>query len=750
MKIKRLEIKNRATLADVKADFGDINVIYGRNGAGKTLMSEIFRAAENGVAIQPGTASFHLEGESGESRIDSSQFADGRISDRIRVFNRHFVDENVFGEDPEAIVLGGDVKEKLDQADSLRLEIEALEVERSRLRDRVKTEKSLLDDLFIARGREIRRSLGPVARVEGADRRWPNFDKSDVDRIAEEIGEDAVDHQMNEDEIIVISNAISEHSFPTLKEVKVRRPDADRWFREAKKLCATKLGSTLVEELSRDPKLASWLEAGLGLMDGADDCPFCKQGVPDHRINQLRRHFSNAYAELGRQVDALSSEITHWLDDTDARELHNPDKVRGDLREDYEQCLGELQGMLSRNRESARHLLRLLSEKRAGLSAELRVGRSPERWNEESIRQFNDYVRAHNARDEVVALGSKIERAMVASIVPKLTQIRREIARLDRELESLGETIDEKAQSLDAAVKASSSEAQAADKLNALVGDFIGHRELRFELNEDGSTFRIERRGARPTGLSEGERNALGLMYFLIRLEDERFDPAQSIVVFDDPITSFDDQRLFDAVTRMLYRTGLRGGLAPRIGQILLLTHHLGLLARLWRELRREDGAYYFEMKSSHQPPNAGRSTALERVKQPTRFRYHIAFGELHDMAINSVHVNNPGNSLRLCIEGFLFNLTPTAFGDGGRLESTLNNVYRRDGRESISKEEIHVMCQLANAGSHDDNPYSPVSEGEEFSRYREAADTLFKIMEEVAPMHYEDMKDGVEKRRAQ
>ena len=82
MKITRLEIKNRATLADVKADFADVNVIYGRNGTGKTLVSEIFRAAENSSGIEPGTATVHLDNR---RIIRSSEFTQGELSDRIRV-----------------------------------------------------------------------------------------------------------------------------------------------------------------------------------------------------------------------------------------------------------------------------------------------------------------------------------------------------------------------------------------------------------------------------------------------------------------------------------------------------------------------------------------------------------------------------------------------------------------------------------------------------------------------------------------
>ena len=129
--------------------------------------------------------------------------------------------------------------------------------------------------------------------------------------------------------------------------------------------------------------------------------------------------------------------------------------------------------------------------------------------------------------------------------------------------------------------------ARAAAQLTELLGEFVGHHEIAVELNEDGSTFRLVRGGKKLIEPSEGEHNALGLMYFLMRLEDDSFKPAGAIVVFDDPITSFDDQRMIDAITKILYRTGSIRGSDRRVGQIFFLTHHLGLLDRLWRELKQ-------------------------------------------------------------------------------------------------------------------------------------------------------------------
>ena len=747
MKITRLEIKDRATLADVKADFADVNVIYGRNGTGKTLISEIFRAAENGCGIEPGTATVRLD----DGRIiRSSEFAQGELADRVRVFNRKFVEENVFGPDPTAIVLGSDIKAVRDQADELQSEIGHLEVKLTELQGHANAERLSMDELKTTRGKEIRNALGPVARIKDAHPRWRNFDRSDVDRLAKEIGEESESFKRDENRVKVIIKAIGEHSLLALPEATIRRPDSSRWFVETTQLCARSLGTSLLDELGKNPQLAGWLEKGLDFMQDTGDCPFCKQGIPDHRVDQLRSHFSNTHRELGDRIKTLAGEITDWKDDIENPGLPDPDTVRVDLREDYKGRLDELHMMISRHCESAGYLLKVLERKRADLSAPLEVDGSSEEWVEGTIDQVNQLIRTHNDQRQVVRLGLEYERAQVAAIAPELNRGKSEVKRLEREIASIEAGIGVKKHEREAALRASRSEARAAAQLTELLGEFIGHYEIGVELNEDGSTFRLVRGGKKLTELSEGEHNALGLMYFLMRLEDERFVPSGSIVVVDDPITSFDDQRVIDAVSKILYRTGATRGSDRRVGQTFFLTHHLGLLNRLWRDLKQPKNVKYFTMKSSRQSTDSGRSTSIEEVKTPTRFRYHVAFEEVYDMAVRSESISNPGNSIRLCIEGFLFSMTPIAFRDGANLDEKLDELYRRDGRAEISREAIHALCRVANAGSHDDQPDRPFNSDDDIATFQPAAVKLLQLIKEVAPMHYEDMVDGVKKRRGQ
>lgn len=748
MKIKRLEIKDRATLADVKADFADVNVIYGRNGTGKTLISEIFRAAENGCGIEPGTATVRLD----DGRvIRSSDFTQGELAGRVRVFNRKFVEENVFGRDPTAIVLGSDIKAVRDQADELQSEIGQLEVQLTELQGHANAERLSMDELKTTRGKDIRNALGPVARIKDAHPRWRNFDRSDVDRIAKEIGEESESFKRDENRVKVIIKAIDEHSLLALPEVTVRRPDSSRWFVETTELCARSLGTSLLDELGRNPQLAGWLEKGLDLMQATGDCPFCKQGIPDHRVDQLRSHFSNTHRELGDRVNTLAGEITDWIDDTENAELPDPETVRVDLREDYKARLDELHGMISRHRKSAGYLLKILERKRDDLSAPLRVDGSSQEWVEGIICQVNKLIRTHNDQRQVVRLGLEYERAQVAAIAPELNRGKSEVKRLGREIASKKAAIKVKTHEREAALRASRSEARAAAQLTELLAEFIGHREISVELNEDGSTFRLVRGGTELIEPSEGEYNALGLMYFLMRLEDDRFEPAGSIVVFDDPITSFDDQRIIDAVSRILYRTGITPGRDVRVGQVFFLTHHLGLLDRLWRDLKqRKKSVKYFAMKSSRQSTDSGRSTSIEEVKTPTRFRYHVAFEEVYDMVVYPERVHNPGNSIRLCIEGFLFNMAPTTFDDDMGLEKKLRQVYMSYGGKRFSDEDIHALVRAANAGSHADLPDRPVNDADELVKFQGAAEKLLLLIEEVEPVHYIDMVNGVKKRRGQ
>jgi len=95
-------------------DFGRYNLIYGWNGAGKTSLSTLFRFLQRGEA--PDAASVELLLESGV--LKGTDFGSVTPSP-IRVFNRDFVDRNVFEvpghELPPVFYLGEDSSNKQKQ-----------------------------------------------------------------------------------------------------------------------------------------------------------------------------------------------------------------------------------------------------------------------------------------------------------------------------------------------------------------------------------------------------------------------------------------------------------------------------------------------------------------------------------------------------------------------------------------------------------------------------------------------------------
>lgn len=155
-----------------------------------------------------------------------------------------------------------------------------------------------------------------------------------------------------------------------------------------------------------------------------------------------------------------------------------------------------------------------------------------------------------------------------------------------------------------------------ADTLTRDLARVYGKDHLKVAVTSDGKSYAC-RRGDQPgTGLSEGERTTLSLLYFLRKLEDEQVpggDPAQRIVVIDDPSSSLDREALY-ATHQWLVDT-LQG-----FGQYIVLTHDFGLL-RLFIKSKR----------------NAwGKSTSKIREGDVDETRFpKVAFLEMYAASVN-------------------------------------------------------------------------------------------------------------------
>ena len=141
-------------------------------------------------------------------------------------------------------------------------------------------------------------------------------------------------------------------------------------------------------------------------------------------------------------------------------------------------------------------------------------------------------------------------------------------------IESKKESADEHielARSLESAIKertdivnASSNVGLPAIIMNEELALFLGRDEIQF-LNQENE-YVLCRNGKVAHNLSKGEKNAISLVYFLNSLDDINIDKKDTIVVLDDPISSFDSNYYYYALAYIRNKM-------LNVGQSLIFTH---------------------------------------------------------------------------------------------------------------------------------------------------------------------------------
>ena len=129
----------------------------------------------------------------------------------------------------------------------------------------------------------------------------------------------------------------------------------------------------------------------------------------------------------------------------------------------------------------------------------------------------------------------------------------------------------------------------AAEEFNKKLKLLLGYNELSLEPFEEG--YKILRNGEIAQNLSEGERNIISLIYFLIKLKENTFDAKNGIVVIDDPVSSLDSQNSY-GVYALIKEASQE--LKPK--QLFIFTHNYQFfkLIRDWFKHSRRDASIYF------------------------------------------------------------------------------------------------------------------------------------------------------------
>jgi wobble nucleotide-excising tRNase len=648
--------------------FRQVNLVYGINGTGKSTLTSLFQQAVADPAWSSGME-IDVIGSNGISRAVNT--AGDAFWRDLCVFNKEYVtanlkfDEQAGSKAVPLLVLG----ERSVQAEVARERIQQRLAEIAEqlplLQSEQKQKKAKCDSLATDRARVISQEVGAVG-----GRYEPRSYNATKVRQAIKDGIQASTTKVDLTKALSLARSPSKLELSELAATSFSIQDVTKLTQG---VLAESAVSTALSDL-KDPSHGHWAQEGIGLHDGRDICIFCANEISDERREALAAHFDTSLLILQEKIGRLERDLDERR--TASKQAVSELPKSADLFEihqtDYEAVVGEAELALKRFLASVDVLAAILKAKHASLftssSEEIKLGDM-----ELSLVDVNTIIQQHNATahdfgKERIAAATQVEKVRVAEIageyreleaqcasyVEKAKEMKNEEAKLRGELGALDES------NLDAQ--------PLAKQLNDDLAHLLGRTDLNFEV--EGQGYRITRDGTSAQHLSEGERNAISLLYFLRSLETHDTTSANCIIMIDDPVSSLDGNMLVGASTHLWTRLVGNG----KCRQLFLFTHNFELF-RMWsshlehypkaREVKLTYGIY--EMRMGARKANDDEYVRMPiiiswpddpKVQARLRSEYHYLFWRV-------------SNALRACV------INPSAEGDV-EAATVLPNVCRR------------------------------------------------------------------------
>ncbi|WP_284454511.1 ATP-binding protein [Cupriavidus campinensis] len=578
-------------------EFSRYNLIYGWNGAGKTSLSTLFRFLQRGEA--PDATSVELLLESGV--LKGSDFGTA-APPPIRVFNRDFVDRNVFEvpgyELPPVFYLGEDSSNKQKQvAELLQLQDELKRAVAS-ISKRLDTATADFNSFCTNQARSIRNLLLGDVRYNNYEA--PRF-KELMRRLA---SESSAAGQLDDAERKRLEGAFKGQALPKLHPPTSEDIQLPKLTQAVINELRVTVVSSTIEKLVRSPQLADWVEKGIHLHgEDATHCLFCEQPLPFHRLETLAAHFNDDFKAHQNRLQKLIDTVGSLRGEALAKTIPERSALYPHLHPEFDTAIAllksqtlsvelYLKGVQLALEEKAKEPFRSINLTdylpRINISTDSGVVKLIELMINgvtaigalsgfSSVQKLFDVVRKHNKHTE--NFDAEAASARDALELDEGTKALDEWHSRSTAITDLTAALDEahaKLKPIAGQVKDLQREIRQhlkpAEELNREMTAYLGRDELHFEVKDTGYTIM---RGPRPAmHLSDGERTAIAFMYFLKTLSDATFDIENGIVVIDDPVSSLDANSLYCAFGYMKTRT-------KDAKQIFILTHNFSFFRQV-------------------------------------------------------------------------------------------------------------------------------------------------------------------------
>lgn len=591
-------------------DFETTNIIFGYNGSGKTILSNIFNLFSS--QREDGGKNLFDDLKNNEQATVKIQFdtnevlykPDGAKHD-IFVFNYDFVREHVYdGSTPICKEFDSSVvtEEQLKNPKIQKLESELQSLVKGI--DSKKTEQNELDTKFEDIKNELttefnsnisgRRVTGISMPLQAPEDKPEELGKR-LDGVYGDYTLSQKQDELNTDLATLKGTICKEIQIDLDSVMNVLKKDISK---EAGKKTKEKIDSHADFEPTKATSLNDWFEDGYHFLQhihekGEKICPLCNSNI-DERIETIikeyQQYFTDEYTQLSQEIDSLTATLNENLNSiteskqnivhmrTLSSKYQKPAAFDEELSFDHEGSLDEINSKL-KNKKANTSLIEDISEEHEVLK--------------QAIKSYNAKIaKVETARANLVktlqgkALDPEQIVANAKTIVQNLVYAKFNSFKQGNQItnyQNIIREIQEFYTQLNTKRAERNREIAALKDESKYVNTFLQHLGIHnFEIdipkeNADENIRINYLSGTTKTkllyALSEGEKTALAFAYFLSEikyeiLDNPQKDIAKTVIVIDDPISSLDENRLF--TTACLIRDFFENS-----KQLFVLSHNL-------------------------------------------------------------------------------------------------------------------------------------------------------------------------------
>ena len=757
--LKRFGIFQSYTSAKTK-DFGKYNLFYGWNGSGKSTLSYLFYCVENNTPTNKFPKAEFTVNIDGGSAITQDNISKADL--KIYTFNKDFIDENISWNGIVKSILLID-KEKIVE----RKYLEQLKRDQGNYIEAHKTETEEIQKLensiskfCTGSARQIKFNLQSIGTT---DNYYLNYDKQKFENfIAQNLKDTKSDTPLlDNQEIIELTKAAKPDQKPHIKfdQETVNEETLTKEKTRFDDLLKTSVVNQSIQRLVDHSDIKDWVEAGFDLHKRyeTNQCEFCGNSITKDRMQQLGKHFNDLYKAFQGKL----AEARQWITDQHIQkpQLPSGSNFYDEFKKEYGEACATLENAITALNEEITAWRGVL-EKKTNNPFEIDLTIAP--ISEASIKAFNDALTAigavvgkhnrksENFKEETEKAKRKLEFHYVTDAVKEFDyhDKKREVDDRTTKNNDLNETIKDQKKEIRRLEDSLSNEGLGADQFNKSLHKFLGRNELTLRFNPDPEKngYEILRNDSKPDeeNLSESEKRAIAFVYFITKMKENDNRIEDTIVVVDDPISSFDSNHLFHAVSFM--KTNCK-----KAKQLFVLTHNFTFfkLVRDWiirKNVRcNQNIANFYVVEANNESPRSSTIVDAREVLKLYHSEYHYIFSKLHSLKNQQTletgdHFLGANLSRRL-LEAFL----SFKFPKKRRRLSKLFD-YAVSASKNPEDERKERIYSFINRYSHNDligTNEDPVENmiGESTA----VISDVFDWIKELDKTHYEEMLEAIE-----